>query len=91
MRSFFKIFFASLLSLIVFCVIVFFLLAAVVGSLASKGRPDIADKSILVIDLGQAFHDRTQGGPLDAFSDEGSAPSLFDVVRLIDHAKADKD
>jgi len=91
MRSFFKIFFASLLSLIVFCVLVFFLLAAVVGSLASKGRPDIADKSILVIDLGQAFHERTQGGPLDAFSDEGSTPSLFDVVRLIDKAKTDKD
>lgn len=91
MRSFFKIFFASLLSLIVFCLIVIFLLAALIGSLTTKDKPKLASKSVLVLDLNKTFHERKQENPLASFSEEGDVPGLFDVVRLIQNAKTDKD
>ena len=91
MRSFFKIFFASFLSLIIFCLLAFFVLVAVVTNLASKDKPEITAKSVLVIDLGQHFPEQMLKNPLAAISDEGNAPGLFDVIRLINHAKTDND
>lgn len=90
MRSFFKIFFASLLALVVFCFIVFFLGIAMVSALASKSKPDVEAKSVLVLDLGQHFGERKQDNPLSRILDEGDRPGLFDVLRLIKHAKTDK-
>lgn len=89
MRSFFKFFFASLLSLVVFCVLVFFFLAAVVGSLASKEKKEVADGSVLVLDLSQRFSERRQEDPfaLVLNAGEGSVPGVHDVLRLIRHAK----
>ena len=89
MRSFFKIFFASFLALIVFCVLGFFILAGLVTSLASKDKPNIPDKSLLVIDLGQTYHERMHESPLSVLSEEGNPPGLYDLVRLIEHAKTD--
>src|ERR1700694_2402984 len=89
MRSFFKIFFASLLSLVVFCLLVFFVIAAIVGGLASKNKPGVAARSVLVIDMAQVYHEHAQENPLAIISDEGKVPNLFDVVRLIAHAKTD--
>jgi protease-4 len=91
MRSFFKIFFASLLALIVFCVLGFFIVLALIGSLASKDKPDVASKSLLVLDLSQGFHERMLKKPLAVLSDEGNTPGLYDVIRLIEHAKTDND
>lgn len=91
MRSFFKIFFASFLALIIFCLLAFFILAGIVGTLTSKEKPQIASKSVLVLDLGQLFHERLQQNPLSALSQEGDNPGLFDVVRLIRNAKSDND
>ena len=91
MRNFFKIFFASFLSLVVFSLIVFFILVAMVSALATSAKPDIEARSVLVIDLGKAFHERKQNDPIAAFSEEGNTPGLFDVIRLIQHAKTDDD
>jgi protease-4 len=91
MRSFFKMFFASLLSLIIFSVILFFILIALVAGLTSKSKPDIPGKSVLVLNLDQLYHERQQQNPLAALSDEGDVPGLYDVVRLINHAKTDND
>lgn len=89
MRSFFKIFFASFLSIIVFCLVLFFLLASLVSSLTTKEKPDVAQKSVLVLDLSKHFNERSHEQPLSSLSAEGNDPGLFDVIRLINHAKTD--
>ena len=91
MRSFFKMFFASLLSLIIFSLLLFFIIIALLSTIASKSKPDIPAKSVLVLDLNQAYHERRQPNPLAALSDEGEVPGLNEVVRLINHAKTDND
>ena len=94
MRSFFKIFFACLLSLIVFFFLGLFIMIGMVGSLASKEEPQVANNSILVLDLGQHFAERKINDPFTGLmgGDEGSGsiPGLFQVVRLIRFAKEDK-
>ncbi|HWI91854.1 MAG TPA: signal peptide peptidase SppA [Flavisolibacter sp.] len=89
MRSFFKIFFASFLSLVIFSLICLFLFIAFVTALASKDKPEIPAKSVLVINLSQNFHERKQDNPLSAVSGESDVPGLYDVIRLIDYAKTD--
>jgi protease-4 len=91
MRSFFKMFFASLLSIIVFVILCFFIMVALVSALASKSKPDVEAKSILLINLNDAFQERMHKETFAAFSDEGDKPGLFDLVRLINHAKTDGD
>jgi protease-4 len=92
MRSFFKIFFASLLSLVVFTVLVFFFIVSFVGGLASKDKPDITAKSVLLLNLGQHYKEQKQENPLSLISGEGKdVPGIYDVVRLLRKAKTDKD
>ena len=91
MRSFFKIFFASLLALVVFSVIAFFLAVGMVSALASKERPKVADKSVLTLNLNQHFSEKRIENPLATISgDETDVPGLYDVVRLIKHAGTDE-
>ena len=91
MRSFFKIFFASFLSLVIFFLICLFLLVAFITALASKDKPDVPSKSVLVIDLSQGYHERMQNNPLSVVNGENDIPGLYDVIRLINHAKTDND
>ncbi|MBK5271595.1 MAG: signal peptide peptidase SppA [Bacteroidia bacterium] len=92
MRSFFKIFFASLLSLIVFSLIVFFFLLAIVGGLTSKDKATVLPNSVLVLNLGQHYKEQLQEDPLSIISsnDEGNIPGLYDVIRILQKAKTDK-
>src|SRR3954468_23692673 len=90
MRSFFKIFFASLLSLVIFSLICLFLLIALVGTITSKDRPDIPSKSVLVIDLGKTYREQMDKDILNGLSDEGNTPGLYDVIRLLHYAKTDR-
>ena len=92
MKSFFKIFFASLLSLLIFSLIVFFLFVGWIAGLASKEKPRVEAKSVLVLDLSQDFKEQQVESPLSGFSsnDEMDVPGLYDVVRLINKAKEDK-
>ena len=91
MRSFFKIFFASFLSLAIFSLVVFFILVGIVSSIASSDKPEVSSKSVLVIDLSKTFHERMQPDILGVLTDEGKVPGLYDVIRLINHAKSDND
>jgi protease-4 len=94
MRSFFKMFFASFLALVVFMVIGFFLFIALLSSLASlakDNRADIASHSILTIDLSRHYAEQEQRAPLRSVTGGENAPGLYDLVRLIRHAKGDKD
>ncbi len=91
MRSFFKIFFASLLALVVFVVIGILVLSAVVGSLASSQEVDTGSKAVLYINLNETFLEQTKENPIAAFSsgDQYDFPGLYDVIRMIRYAKTD--
>lgn len=88
MRSFFKIFFASLLALVVFALIGFFLMVGAISGITSKEKPRVADKSVLVLDLSTHFKEQKNEDPINELtSNEESAPGLYDVLRLIRQAK----
>lgn len=91
MRNFLKIFLASFIAMIVFTVIAFFLLVGVVSSAASPEVPVVGTKAVLVIDLSVNFKEQAQENPFGSLvsSVESEIPSLFDVVRLVEHAKSD--
>jgi protease-4 len=91
MGGFFKSFFAALLALVIFTVIMVFVLAGYIGSLVSSKKPDIDGKSVLVIDLAQSIHEQMQDNPLSGLSseDQYDVPGLYDLIRLVRHAKGD--
>lgn len=91
MKSFFKIFLASLLALVVFCVIIFFVLLGFVSSITADEKVKTGAKAVLVVDLGRNYPEIGEENPLARFSgkDDGDALSLYDVIRLIRHAKTD--
>lgn len=91
MGSFFKTFFAALLAMVVFSLLVFFFIAAIIGGLASKEAPKVKDSSVLVLDLGQHFEEIMRENPLGLFSGQDiDVPGLYDVIRLLKVAKNDK-
>lgn len=84
-------FFASLLGMIVFALIGVFLLIGMASALTSKDKPEVAEKSVLTIDLAQHFSERKQDNILAAVSgSESEVPGLYDVIRIIKYAKEDK-
>lgn len=91
MGGFFKSFLAALLALVIFTVLMVFVLAGWLGSLVSSKKPDIDAKSVLVIDLTQSIREQMQDNPLSGLSseDQYDVPGLYDLVRLVRHAKAD--
>lgn len=92
MRSFLKFFLASLLALIVFTLLAVFFVVGFVGGIASKERPRVAAKSVLVLDLGKSFPEQMKESPLTFVSSESrDIPGLYDVIRLLHKAKTDKD
>ena len=91
MKSFLKIFFASLVALLVFSIAVFFFISMLIGSATSPSRPDIGSKAVLVLDLNQSFAEQAKNNPLNSLFDNPSnnIPGLYDVVRMIRYAKTD--
>lgn len=91
MKSFFRIFFASLLALVVFSIISFFLVVALVTGFATRGKANTGNKAVLLIDLNTFYPEVPVKNPLPSFSGEEryDVPSLYDVVRLIRKAKTD--
>ena len=91
MKSFFKIFFASLLALIVFSLISLFLMFGLISGLTSKDKAQIGSKGVVVIDLSTYYPEVGVKNPLPSFGGEEryDVPSLYDVVRLINKAKSD--
>jgi protease IV len=91
MRNFLKIFLASFLALVVFSVIVVFFAIGMISALATKDKPKVADKSVLILNLSQHFGEKHQENPFGALTgEETGVPGLYDVVRLIRHAGEDK-
>ena len=90
MRSFFKIFLASLLALIVFVIVLFFFTVGYVSSIASNPKEDVGSRGVLDIDLSVSFAEKAGSDPLAAFSDTRyNTPGVYDVIRLIRYAKTD--
>ncbi|MBU3744473.1 MAG: signal peptide peptidase SppA [Sediminibacterium sp.] len=91
MKSFFKIFFASLLALIIFTVMGFFLLIGIVSLASSEDKSTIDSRAVLVLDLSQSFPEQSKNDPFAAFMNktENEIPSLYDMVRMIRAAKTD--
>ena len=91
MAGFFKMFFASLLALIIFSVVGFFIFLALIAGLASSDKPTVAKNSVLVINLSQPYLEQQVENPLATFSsnDELTVPGVYDVVRLVHKATND--
>lgn len=91
MRSFLKTFFAAFLALIIFTLLIFLFLSAIVGSFTSKDTPSVQQKSVLVLDLGLHFSEQVKKDPFGILSDDNrDIPGLYDVTRLLRIAKIDK-
>ncbi|MDQ2753810.1 MAG: signal peptide peptidase SppA, partial [Bacteroidota bacterium] len=90
MKSFFKIFFASLLALFIFTLLLFFVLLIIVGVAASPSKPNIGT-GVLVLDLSNTFNEQEKQNPIGALTGDASAdvPGLYDVVRMLHYAKSD--
>lgn len=91
MQGFFKTFFASLLALIIFSVIGFFILLGLIASATSSDKPVVGKDAVLVLDLSSEFKEQSQEDAWDALVNgvDHEAPSLYDMVRMIQHAKSD--
>ncbi|MDB5193216.1 MAG: sppA [Segetibacter sp.] len=91
MSSFFKVFFASCLSLIAFTLLGILILIVIVSSVVSSDKPDIGRKGVLIVDLTKHYAEQKQEFPFAALTgnDDESLPGLFDVIRMIEHAKND--
>ncbi|OQP61497.1 signal peptide peptidase SppA [Niastella vici] len=91
MKSFFKIFLASFVALVVFCLIIFFVLVGIVSGLTADKKVKTGGTAVLVIDLARDYPEIGVENPLARLSnkEDGDIPSLYDVVRLINHAKTD--
>ncbi len=91
MWNFFKIVLACLLALVVFSLLAVFFLVSMAGGLAAKDKPRIASNSVIVLDLAQHYREQVTQNPLAIFSsNQSDVPGLYDVVRLLKLAKADK-
>ncbi|MBV9962572.1 MAG: signal peptide peptidase SppA [Parafilimonas sp.] len=91
MRSFLKIFFASLVALIVFSIAIIFAISIFIGNAAKPSKPDVGSNGVLVLDLSKDFAEQAKTDPLNSFFGDHSkdVPGLYDVVRMIRYAKSD--
>ena len=91
MKSFFKIFIASLMALIVFTILGVMVLIGLAASASSSDKPVIGTDAVLVLDLSKPYKETVQENPFASLTTDGDfeIPSLFEMVRLIEHAKKD--
>jgi protease-4 len=91
MKIFFKSFFASLLALVVFTLIGFFLLVGIASAFSTEEPKTVAANSVLVLDLSNEFVEQVQNDPISEIVNKknGKLPSLSELVHLIAYAKKD--
>ncbi|MDR3716624.1 MAG: signal peptide peptidase SppA [Puia sp.] len=91
MGGFFKSFFAALLALVAFTVVVVFVLLGIVGGLASSKKENVGAKAVLVIDLSHSYREQMKENPLANIgaNDSYNGPGVYDLVRLVRQAKKD--
>ncbi len=95
MKQFFKMFFASLLAMIVTGVIIFgvfigLIVAAVKEGSKSETQTTVADNSVLTIDLSNTMHERSERNSLAVFSDgDENNAGVYDAIKALREAKDD--
>ena len=90
MNSFLKTFLACFLALLLFSIMSFFIFLGYVMGLAAKPKERTGAKAVLVVDLAHPYPEIMLQNPLAGFGeDQYDIPSLYNVVRMIRHAKAD--
>ncbi|MEI6087845.1 MAG: signal peptide peptidase SppA [Bacteroidota bacterium] len=91
MRSFLKSFFAALLALFVFGLLIVFIIIGLIAGASSSDKPTIGTKGVLLLDLTKTYKEQSIENPFAMFtnSEESEMPSLYDVTRMIHHAKND--
>jgi protease-4 len=91
MKSFLKIFLATLVALVVFGIGIFFALSIMISSATSRGKTNIGSNGVLVLDLNQSLKEQAQSDALNSIFNNPSSdiPGLYDVVRMIHYAKTD--
>ncbi len=96
MNSFFKTFFAALLAMVAFAVLSAFLclgfLVAATSSLTAGKTTPVSSNSVLVLDLSDHFSEIEPVDPIRSIlgDDDDKVPALYDVVRMINHARYDE-
>ena len=93
MKEFFKMFFASILAMIVGGVILLFIVIGIIAGLAKSVTDKEAKEvhgDVLMLDMSQKIHEQGASNPLAALND-GSAyqPGLYELVKAISRAKND--
>ena len=91
MKGFFKTFFAALLALIIFSVLGILILVGFIAAASTSDQPVIGSNAVLVLDLSNVFKEQSIDNPFNAFINkkENDIPSLYDLIRMIHHAKTD--
>ena len=91
MKGFFKTFFAALLALIIFSVLGILILVGFIAAASTSDKPVIGSNAVLVLDLSNVFKEQSIDNPFNAFINkkENDIPSLYDLIRMIHHAKTD--
>ncbi|MEO8583546.1 MAG: signal peptide peptidase SppA [Flavitalea sp.] len=96
MNSFFKTFFAALLALVAFSVIttvISIIILVAVSSAVMSGNKNgvLSDNSVIVVDLNNNYKELSEPGLLSSLGQgvDNDVPSLYDLVRMIRHAKTD--
>jgi protease-4 len=91
MKIFFKSFFASLLALVVFTLVGFFLIVGIASAFSTEEPKVVAANSVLVLDLSNEFAEQVQNDPISEIVNKknGKLPSLSELVHLIAYAKKD--
>jgi protease-4 len=90
MRSFFKIFFASLAAMVLLLVVLLLLGVKLIGTVADPGLPELKANAVLRIDLSTPILEQGMESGFDF--PEGKTPEvngLFDMVRAIKQATTD--
>ena len=89
MKQFFKMFFASMLAMIVTGVIVVgLIIGLIVAAMSKSTSPDskvnVAENSVLIVDLDKAYHEQGEKNSLAAFNDDNPyTAGLYDVVKAV--------
>jgi protease-4 len=92
MKSFFKMFFAALLALVVFAALASFILVGIVSSAVRSGKDvSVKNNSVLVLDLNNPLREQNFTNPLNALFNRGNVTiqGLHEVTAAIRNAAGD--
>lgn len=92
MKSFLKMFFASLLAIIIFSVIIFLIfLGIITAAVNTKETITVGKKTVLVLNLDKRLNEQSSFNPLNAILRKGnvSVPGLHDITDAIRRAADD--